>query len=65
MSRPDHVGRYRLYRYSRLHFAVDCEDDNIKIANIYPDTNARELLDKIDGHETVWHLPVTPEGQNP
>lgn len=49
------AGRYTLYRYERLHFAVDCEDCNNKIAGLTPNTISGELLDRIDAHETKFH----------
>lgn len=47
--------RYTIYRYSPEHFAIDCEDCNVKLANLKVDSDTAELLDRINTHERTVH----------
>lgn len=56
------AGRYSLHRYGRLHFAIDCEDCNRKIANLTPNKSGGELLDRIEEHEQRHHAKPADTG---
>lgn len=47
--------RYTLYEYNSLHWAIDCEDCNYKIANLTPNFSGGEIVDRINRHKELWH----------
>ena len=47
--------RYTLFRYAHKRYAVDCNDCEVKIANLNSNTISKELLDRLEVHELAFH----------
>lgn len=52
---------YTLYRYDRLHFAIDCEACNVKVANLTPGSTGWGLLERLEEHRASVHPDPDPE----
>lgn len=58
--RPPSPNRYTIHLYTPVHGAVDCEDCEVKVADIRPDILSGTLLDTIASHETYDHPKPNP-----